>query len=92
MLALLVGLLLLAMLLMSLMWISDGTRNFIGKFTGSMLYSLRNVMAPKVTAVYALFIVHKILLAAILTHVYETLRGFVFMHTFCMVLSFFVSW
>jgi len=70
MLALIVGLILFLLLIIGILWISDGTRNYIGKFTGSMLYSLRNVLSPKVTAVYALFMVHKILLAAILTAVY----------------------
>jgi hypothetical protein len=76
-LALIIGILLLAMLIIAILWCSDATKNYLGKFTGSLLYSLRNVLQSKVTCVYALFCIHKIILAALLTDEFKTVSGFV---------------
>lgn len=45
----------------------------------------------KVTCVYAIFCIHKIILAALLTDDYKTVSGFVMQHSVCLVLSLFVS-
>ena len=89
--ALIIGAILLIMVVVSIVWCSDATKNFLGNFTGSLLYSLKNLVEAKVVCVYALFCIHKIILAALLTDDYETDYGFAIYHSICFLLSFAVS-
>ena len=89
--ALIIGALLLMMVVIAVLWCSDATKNILGNFTGSLLYSLKNLVEAKVVCVYAIFCIHKIILSALLTDDYETDYGFAIYHSLCFLLSFAVS-
>jgi hypothetical protein len=62
-----IGLILSTVFIITLFWIQDPKSSCFGRKLAILLKQLRNIHETQVTSVYALFIVHKILLSYIMT-------------------------
>jgi len=90
-LAVIINFSLLAMLIIAILWCLKLRKNYFERFTGSLLYSLRNKRQSKVTCVYALFCIHKVILSLMLPMAFLTRARHENYYYICLILSAFVS-